>query len=79
MSDILVDFKKFILKLPIDLRDELSEYFKQSPLVLLIFSGSCLNTSYINEIFLQLEHDYTNNKLSEDLKNAIVAALMELK
>lgn len=74
-----VNLPTFILSLPYNLQDDLIAYTQTNPLLPIIFNSGKISLEDIDKLIARVEHDYINNKLSEDLKNAIVAALEGLK
>ena len=74
-----VNLPTFILNLPYDLQDDLITYTQTNSLLSIIFNAGKISLEDIDKLIARVEHDYTNNKLSEDLKNAIITALEGLK
>lgn len=74
-----VNLPTFILSLPYDLQDDLITYTQTNSLLSIIFNAGKISLEDIDKLIARVEHDYTNNKLSEDLKNAIITALEGLK
>jgi hypothetical protein len=73
------NLSSFILSLPYDLQDDLIAYTQANPLLPVIFNTGKISLEDIDKLIARVEYDYTNNKLLEDLKNAIVAALEGLR
>jgi len=74
-----VNLPTFILNLPYDLQNDLIEYTQANSLLQVIFNTNKILLEDIDKLIARVEYDCINNKLSEDLKNAIVTALEGLK
>lgn len=74
-----VNLPTFILNLPYDLQDDLIGYVQTNSLLQVVFNTNKIFLEDIDKLVARVEYDYTNNKLSEGLKNAIVTVLEGLK
>lgn len=74
-----VTLKTCILSLSFDLQDDLILYAQANPLLGLVLDAGKLTESDIDKLEARILHDFSNQLLTEELKDAIVAALGNLR
>ena len=73
-----VNLPSFILSLPFNLQDELAAYTQNNKLLEVIFNSGKISKEDIAKLKERILYDYSEQAFSEELKNAMIAALDSL-